>query len=217
MLLIFVVMIVLFAAIVIVIALAGHQEEEAKEQRARDREETARAYFQCCADQHFEIMRGKLDSITATEWQKLLHDWDSMTKTERRKQLRDWGRMEEWKYALNSGRTNLLRYKDWQDREAEKRRAWRRIGKQFELYPRCPYCDKLMPEPDKTHHLDHIRPRSRGGPIDEPENLVFVCASCNLKKGDKTLWKFIEQQKLDREKIEGVLELLGKKPEYYTL
>ena len=37
--------------------------------------------------------------------------------------------------------------------------------------------------------LDHILPRSRGGP-DSPDNAVWVCRSCNSSKGDKRLYEW---------------------------
>lgn len=42
--------------------------------------------------------------------------------------------------------------------------------------------------------LDHILPRSRGGP-DSPDNAVWVCRSCNSSKGDRRLYEWYE---LDR-------------------
>ena len=38
----------------------------------------------------------------------------------------------------------------------------------------------------KPHHIDHIDPLSRGG-LDEVGKLQLVCATCNLKKGNKTI------------------------------
>lgn len=43
---------------------------------------------------------------------------------------------------------------------------------------RCSYCAK-----EGATHLDHVVPRSRGGP-DAPFNIVLACEQCNLKKGD---------------------------------
>ncbi|MFA5364121.1 MAG: HNH endonuclease [Candidatus Bathyarchaeia archaeon] len=37
--------------------------------------------------------------------------------------------------------------------------------------------------------LEHILPRSRGGP-DTTDNAVFVCKTCNCKKGDKRLYEW---------------------------
>ena len=41
----------------------------------------------------------------------------------------------------------------------------------------CAYC------PAEATVLDHVVPRSRGGP-DEPSNLVMACFGCNAKKSD---------------------------------
>jgi len=45
----------------------------------------------------------------------------------------------------------------------------------------CIYCGKK-----KDLTLEHILPRSRGGP-DTTDNAVFVCKACNSSKGDKRL------------------------------
>lgn len=47
---------------------------------------------------------------------------------------------------------------------------------------RCVYCKRA----DMPLTVDHIRPRSKGGP-DSPTNLVTACDSCNQKKMDKKL------------------------------
>lgn len=45
----------------------------------------------------------------------------------------------------------------------------------------CVYCG----DEDGPHELDHVIPRSRGGP-DTVENIVVACRSCNRKKSDRT-------------------------------
>ncbi len=47
----------------------------------------------------------------------------------------------------------------------------------------CQYCGKTPPVRDLN--IDHVLPRSRGGP-DSWENLVTACRMCNLRKGWKT-------------------------------
>lgn len=47
----------------------------------------------------------------------------------------------------------------------------------------CQYCAKRPPVRDLN--IDHILPRSRGGP-DTWENLVTACRTCNLRKGYRT-------------------------------
>ena len=47
----------------------------------------------------------------------------------------------------------------------------------------CQYCKKKFPVEDLT--LDHVNPKSRGGPYIW-ENLVTACKPCNNKKGDRT-------------------------------
>jgi 5-methylcytosine-specific restriction endonuclease McrA len=47
----------------------------------------------------------------------------------------------------------------------------------------CQYCARVLPVRDLN--IDHVLPRSRGGP-DSWENLVTACRNCNLRKGWKT-------------------------------
>lgn len=47
----------------------------------------------------------------------------------------------------------------------------------------CQYCARRAPVRDLN--IDHVLPRSRGGP-DSWENLVTACRPCNLRKGKKT-------------------------------
>jgi 5-methylcytosine-specific restriction endonuclease McrA len=70
----------------------------------------------------------------------------------------------------------------------------------------CPYCGGEL---GACYHADHIYPVSKGGQSRE-ENMVNVCASCNLKKRDQTLIMFIKKYDLDRRLIESRLSYLGK-------
>lgn len=47
---------------------------------------------------------------------------------------------------------------------------------------RCCYCGKHLPSSELN--LDHVIPRSRGGPTDW-SNIVTACVPCNLKKGSR--------------------------------
>jgi len=69
----------------------------------------------------------------------------------------------------------------------------------------CPYCSILLIE----IHIDHIYPISRGG-LSTTKNMVAVCASCNMKKKDRTLAQFIKKYNLDRTLIENNLDILDK-------
>ena len=48
------------------------------------------------------------------------------------------------------------------------------------MIERCVYCGST----EGPFHLDHVVPRSRGGP-DDPSNLVQACVPCNSQKRDK--------------------------------
>ncbi|MDA1191520.1 MAG: HNH endonuclease [Candidatus Poribacteria bacterium] len=47
----------------------------------------------------------------------------------------------------------------------------------------CQYCQRPFQPGDLT--LDHVQPRSKGGPTNW-ENVVSACRKCNHKKGDRT-------------------------------
>ena len=54
----------------------------------------------------------------------------------------------------------------------------------------CPYCwEKIV-----AGHVDHIVPVSKGGTNDR-NNLAWVCSTCNMQKGDKSLAEFRLYQK----------------------
>jgi hypothetical protein len=57
----------------------------------------------------------------------------------------------------------------------------REYVKEREKTGECIYCSGK-----KDLTLDHILPKSRGGP-DSPDNAVWVCKSCNSSKGDRRL------------------------------
>ena len=49
---------------------------------------------------------------------------------------------------------------------------------------RCEYCRMHQALQGATFHLEHVRPRSRGGATDAA-NLALACPSCNLRKSDR--------------------------------
>jgi len=62
----------------------------------------------------------------------------------------------------------------------------------------CPYCNDMIP--DDKGHIDHIIPVLKGG-TNIRENLVYVCATCNLKKRANSLLIFMIS-KLSDNKLE---------------
>jgi 5-methylcytosine-specific restriction endonuclease McrA len=55
--------------------------------------------------------------------------------------------------------------------------GWR-LALWIKQYGTCAYCRRsLLPR----YHVDHIIPRSKGGPS-HPDNYAFACESCNLAK-----------------------------------
>ncbi len=63
--------------------------------------------------------------------------------------------------------------------------------KEREQHDTCIYCGKKG-----KLTLEHILPRSRGGP-DTTDNAVFVCKTCNCSKGDKRLYEWFGLENRD--------------------
>jgi HNH endonuclease len=47
---------------------------------------------------------------------------------------------------------------------------------------RCEYCRLSQAGQEATFHIDHVLPRTAGGPTDE-DNLALACVGCSLRKG----------------------------------
>ena len=80
------------------------------------------------------------------------------------------------------------------------------LREQMNIDPHCPYCGEDMGD---DPHCDHIYPLSKGG-LSTPQNMVYVCSECNLKKTNLTLTQFINRFHVQRLEIESRLEKLGK-------
>lgn len=71
----------------------------------------------------------------------------------------------------------------------------------------CPYCGSDVSD---GLHADHIYPLSLGG-LSTFDNMVYVCDSCNLKKGSQTLREFIVAAGLDFNAVCERLKKAGKR------
>ena len=70
---------------------------------------------------------------------------------------------------------------------------------------KCAYC-----ESDRAHTLDHVIPKSKGGPT-KRWNLVACCGVCNLSKSDEDHITWFRQQRFWSEDKElKILEWLNK-------
>ena len=81
------------------------------------------------------------------------------------------------------------------------------LARQLNRLSNCPYCNNSLNSDNA--HLEHIYPVSKGGKS-IIKNLIWVCATCNLKKGDRTLSSFIKTSKLERDLVETNLDWLEK-------
>lgn len=77
----------------------------------------------------------------------------------------------------------LARYVDIRKRRRESGKQRFRIFVRDKF--RCQYCAKNFAKRIGELTLDHILPRSQGGP-DDPENLAAACIPCNQRKGNRT-------------------------------
>lgn len=68
-------------------------------------------------------------------------------------------------------------------RSSDAKRLWKEEIKRRDGY-RCVYCGS-----DDSLTIDHIRPRSKGGPT-TAANCVTACRSCNLAKGSMAVDEF---------------------------
>lgn len=60
----------------------------------------------------------------------------------------------------------------------------------------CIYCGKSSIEDRAELHVDHIVPKSKGGP-DRSSNLVTTCKRCNLEKTNRLMPEHLIQRVLD--------------------
>ena len=99
-----------------------------------------------------------------------------------------------WQYAkiisisAGVGKTNygfiMNRFKKLQSGDIQWSSSIREYVKEHEEPGQCVYCSA-----SSGLTLEHMLPRARNGP-DTPENAVWVCSSCNSKKGSKRLYEW---------------------------
>jgi HNH endonuclease len=66
-------------------------------------------------------------------------------------------------------------------------RSWVETARSVEARAggRCEYCGMHQALQGATFHVEHIKPRARGGQSDL-DNLAWCCPACNLHKSDRT-------------------------------
>jgi 5-methylcytosine-specific restriction endonuclease McrA len=78
---------------------------------------------------------------------------------------------------------------------------------QLSYLAECPYCGGHIGD---SPEADHIYPVASGG-LSTPENMVYVCRSCNSMKSSLTLSMFVRKMGFNREQVEARLDRLGKR------
>lgn len=81
------------------------------------------------------------------------------------------------------------------------------LQRQLENNPCCPYCNVELSS--REPHADHIQPVVKGG-LSTIGNMVFVCESCNVKKGTLTLRGFLKKMNYVEAEVYERLERMGK-------
>lgn len=81
------------------------------------------------------------------------------------------------------------------------------LQRQLKNNPCCPYCNLELSS--KEPHADHIHPVVKGG-LSTIGNMVFVCESCNVKKGTLTLRGFLKKMNYVEAEVYERLERMGK-------
>lgn len=113
------------------------------------------------------------------------------------------GNMKRWREQNHERFLEGMR--QWREENPERRREHarthskirraRKAGATVTNFPDPPGADRcyLCFKTDLTRsdlHLDHVIPLSRGG-SHTPDNVEWACATCNLRKGSKTLEEFL--------------------------
>ena len=127
---------------------------------------------------------------------------------------RNVDRLSDWLQLLEPKLKDLLRKEERAQREKsvvarvrkKSRENAERVKVKLEKTTKCPYCNETLgPQP----HADHIYPLSRGGQETE-SNMVYVCASCNIAKSDKTLHTFCMDHGLSFRQVSARLRRMDK-------
>ncbi|MBN1490820.1 MAG: HNH endonuclease [Phycisphaerae bacterium] len=129
------------------------------------------------------LVRQLAEVVHIEDGQYLSYDFDSWLEVSEFKHQfepdqHDWIRTVRFSVAVP--RIIRLRVYDRlprQDVKFNRRNIYARDGN------RCQYCGKKYPTNELS--IDHIVPRSQGGPLTW-ENVVCACLSCNVKKGGRT-------------------------------
>ena len=129
------------------------------------------------------LSRDTAEIIDVNEGQYINYDfasWLDMAELQRRfePERHDWVRTVRFEIAVPRV-IRLLSY----DRLPEQQVKLNRRNLFARDRNRCQYCGHFYPSSELS--IDHVMPRSQGGP-DTWENLVCSCVRCNARKGGRT-------------------------------
>lgn len=120
-------------------------------------------------------------------------------------QEREHNKHERVQTKLEQTKARAAAYEDKQRELAKSIRA--ALRKDLKGNPYCPYCNSELSI--ENAHADHIHPVVKGG-LSTTGNMVFICQSCNNKKGTLTLRGFLKKMGYVEADIYERLELMGK-------
>lgn len=129
------------------------------------------------------LTRDTAEIIDVNEGQYINYDlesWMDLAELQRRfePERHDWVRTVRFEIAVPRV-IRLLSY----DRLPEQQVKLNRRNLFARDRNRCQYCGHFFPSSELS--IDHVQPRSQGGP-DTWENLVCSCVKCNARKGGRT-------------------------------
>lgn len=129
------------------------------------------------------VFRDLAEIVSVEDGQYLTYDFDtwvqvSVAKAEFEPEHHDWIRTVRTQIAV----PRIIRLLDY-DRLPKSTVKLNRRNLFARDHSRCQYCGKKFPSSELS--IDHVVPRSQGGPTTW-KNVVCACTRCNVKKGGRT-------------------------------
>jgi len=120
---------------------------------------------------------------------------------------RERNKHERVQTKLGQTKAKAAAYENKQRELAKSVRTPKALRRQLNDNPNCPYCNLVLSTEDA--HADHIHPVVKGG-LSTTGNMVFVCQSCNVAKGTRTLRAFLKKMGYAEAEVYERLERMGK-------
>ena len=131
------------------------------------------------------LWKGMAEVINIEEGAYMAYDFESWREiSELRLEMREWGDDADWICAVNFPIQvpRVVRLLDY-DRIPKETVKFSRRNVFLRDENHCQYCRRHFSAQKLS--IDHVMPRSRGGPTTW-ENVVTACLRCNVRKGGRT-------------------------------